>query len=584
MDLVEGRRLAVLGQRLERQLEVGQRVRVEQLAQLLLAEQLAEQVAVEGQRAGPPLGQRRVAVVHVGGHVVEQQAARERAGLRRLDAVDRDLARRHAGQDPAQGRQVEHVRQALAVGLDEDREAAVAAGHGEQVGGPLALLPERGPRPGPPARQEQGAGRVLAEPAGEQGRVRDLADDQVLDLVGVGEEQRLHAVEVRVALRQPDGDAVVRPDGLDLHPEALLEAGLQGQRPRRVDPPAERREQRQPPVPELVAEALDDDALVGRQGAGRLALVLEVGEQVLGGQLVEVVLLAQPRLGRRPGPVGAAGEVALDLADERAHRRAQLDRPADRVALPERQLAGDAGRRADRDPVAADLLDPPAARAEDDDVAVHPGAELVDHLLVELADAPAGRARLADHEHAEQAAVRDRPAARDGHDPGVAPTLDRVGQAVPHDAWLELGELVRRVGAGEHAQDAVEDLAGQRLVRRGAGDGREQLVAGPAVHDRHRDELLGEDVERVARDARVLDLALVHPPGDDGALEQVAAVLREDDALARRPDLVPGPADALQAAGDAGRALDLDDEVDGAHVDAELQARASRRAPGCGRP
>ena len=38
------------------------------------------------------------------------------------------------------------------------------------------------------------------------------------------------------------------------------------------------------------------------------------------------------------------------------------------------------------------------------------------------------------------------------------------------------------------------------------------------------------------------------------------------------PDLVAGPADALEPARDAGRALDLDDEVDRAHVDAELEA------------
>ena len=42
--------------------------------------------------------------------------------------------------------------------------------------------------------------------------------------------------------------------------------------------------------------------------------------------------------------------------------------------------------------------------------------------------------------------------------------------------------------------------------------------------------------------------------------------------LARRADLVAGPADPLQPAGDAGRALDLDDEIDRAHVDPELEA------------
>ncbi len=66
---------------------------------------------------------------------------------------------------------------------------------------------------------------------------------------------------------------------------------------------------------------------------------------------------------------------------------------------------------------------------------------------------------------------------------------------------------------------------------------------------------------------------VVHALDDDRGLEQVAAVLGEDDALARLADLVPGAADALEAPRDGGRALDLDDEVDRAHVDAELEAR-----------
>ncbi len=61
------------------------------------------------------------------------------------------------------------------------------------------------------------------------------------------------------------------------------------------------------------------------------------------------------------------------------------------------------------------------------------------------------------------------------------------------------------------------------------------------------------------------------PFDDDRGLEQVAAVLREDDALRRLADLVAGAANALETARDRRRALDLDDEVDGAHVDAELQ-------------
>ena len=87
------------------------------------------------------------------------------------------------------------------------------------------------------------------------------------------------------------------------------------------------------------------------------------------------------------------------------------------------------------------------------------------------------------------------------------------------------------------------------------------------------DDLLGEHVERVAQVAGRLDLAVDHPPGDDGRFEQVAAVLREDRPTRRLADLVAGAADALQAAADRAGRLDLDDEVDRAHVDAELERR-----------
>ena len=89
--------------------------------------------------------------------------------------------------------------------------------------------------------------------------------------------------------------------------------------------------------------------------------------------------------------------------------------------------------------------------------------------------------------------------------------------------------------------------------------------------DGDRDDLLGEHVERVARDDGGLDQAFVHAPRDDRALEQVAAELREDAPAADLADAVAGAADALQPAGDGLGRLDLQHEVDGAHVDAELE-------------
>ena len=273
-----------------------------------------------------------------------------------------------------------------------------------------------------------------------------------------------------------------------------------------------------------------------------------------------------------------APEVGLELAHESAQRPPELDRSPDRVTVPERQLARLARRRRHDHPVVPDVLDPPAARAEGDDLA---GPALVDHLLVELADPPAGRPGLADHEHAVQAPIGNRPARGHGDDARVAPAIDRVRDPVPHESGLQLRELVRRVRPGEHPEHALEDLPRQGLVRCRAGDGREQLVHGPAIEHGHGHDLLGQHVERIARQGRRLDRAVVHPARDDGRLEQVAPELREDDAGGRRVDLVAGPTDPLEARRDRRGRLDLDDEVDGAHVDPELErARGDdRRQP-----
>ncbi len=118
----------------------------------------------------------------------------------------------------------------------------------------------------------------------------------------------------------------------------------------------------------------------------------------------------------------------------------------------------------------------------------------------------------------------------------------------------------------------MQHLVGQVGVGRAAADDRGQVVDRPLVEGDHGHDLLGQDVEGVAQVAGRLDGAGVHALDDDRGLEQVGPVLGEDAAPAGLTDLVAGPADALQAAGHRARRLDLDDEVDGAHVDAQLQA------------
>ena len=80
-----------------------------------------------------------------------------------------------------------------------------------------------------------------------------------------------------------------------------------------MDASTERCQEAQPPVPELVAEALDHDPPVGRQRAGDLELVLEIGDQVLRGQRVEVVALHE-RLEHVGGKVDGVPVLELSVA------------------------------------------------------------------------------------------------------------------------------------------------------------------------------------------------------------------------------------------------------------------------------
>ena len=91
---------------------------------------------------------------------------------------------------------------------------------------------------------------------------------------------------------------------------------------------------------------------------------------------------------------------------ERADRLAQLGGPADAVAAPEGDGAGDAGRGGDDDAVAGDVLDPPGRGAQQEGLA---RAGLVDHLLVELADAAAvGQVDAVEAAVGDRAGVGDR--------------------------------------------------------------------------------------------------------------------------------------------------------------------------------
>ena len=90
--------------------------------------------------------------------------------------------------------------------------------------------------------------------------------------------------------------------------------------------------------------------------------------------------------------------------------------------------------------------------------------------------------------------------------------------------------------------------------------------------------MLRKHVDRVLRHGGRLDVPPVHPLHDDGGLEQVATVLGEHLGLGRDPDLVARTAHPLEPPCDGRRGLDEHDEIDGRHVDAELEGRGRHHA------
>src|SRR5262249_37520763 len=147
---------------------------------------------------------------------------------------------------------------------------------------------------------------------------------------------------------------------------------------------------------------------------------------------IEPVLLAEARL-------ATLRRRRRDLARELADRHAELHGAAHAVALPERHLPGLAGRGDDEHAIVRDVRHTPRRRTEEEHLA---DVRLEDHLLVELA-APDGAVALGGvEEHAVEAAVGDRAAARDGEPLRALPRDERSADAVPRHARAQLGELV----------------------------------------------------------------------------------------------------------------------------------------------
>ena len=110
------------------------------------------------------------------------------------------------------------------------------------------------------------------------------------------------------------------------------------------------------------------------------------------------------------------------------------------------------------------------------------------------------------------------------------------------------GECVGRVAAGEQVEDRGEHAVGELGEVRGAPDRAPTRSSTAHSSTAVIATICCASTSSGLRGYRVASISGVeHPLGDHGGLEQVAAVLREELAHARRADLVAGAADPLHA-------------------------------------
>ena len=422
-------------------LEVGlqrlQRLRVDQLPQLLGAQQLGQHLPVEGEGLGPALGQRGVALVEEVGDVLEGQRLGERRRRGGVDGDHPDRAGPDGGHQLGQRRQVEDVAQALAVGLQQDREVAVPGRHRQQVGGPLALLPERacGCRAGGGA----GAGPGPRSPGSG---TRTGPSWPARRRPGPRSPRARAAPSRRAATRRPRAGGRRCPRR-STWSGPRCRAG-RGPGPRWPAPTARGPGRRG-------ATARRSASRPGRRGSARR----RSGGRWAGRRRWP----RAPRPGRPAGSTGPAGRASTRSAScssdqsPTSRRKAPMARPSS-AGRPRPSpcqngiLPGwpGAGVTTTRSRVISSIRQVVAPEQER---LAHPA--LVDHLLVELAD-PVALGR----EHAVEAPVGDGAAADDGQHAGAGPGPERALGPVPDDAGPQLGELVGRVAAGQHVEDVLE--------------------------------------------------------------------------------------------------------------------------------
>ena len=228
--------------------------------------QLAEQVAVERERLRAPLLGRRVVLVHVRRDVVEEERRGERRRRRRLDLGDVESTRADPGRTRwSAGRSKTSCRHSR-----YDSSTIGNCGYRRATWSRLCAFSrccQSGVRWPGRRRGIRSARAAFSRKRAPYSADWASSDEQeVLELVGLEDAGRRAAA---ARLRPGSGARFRRPTTATGRrgPSESRSRAPQRHRPRRVHAPAERREDADAPVADLVAEALDHDRPVGGDDA-----------------------------------------------------------------------------------------------------------------------------------------------------------------------------------------------------------------------------------------------------------------------------------------------------------------------------
>ena len=130
----------------------------------------------------------------------------------------------------------------------------------------------------------------------------------------------------------------------------------------------------------------------------------------------------------------------------------------------------------------------------------------------------------------------------------------------------------KRVAAGSaKIEAAVERLPAQPVVMPGAADLGEKVVGGEGAGAGGQQDVLAEDVEAAGRHRLPIQFSRFHGGEGAAALHKLQPVARHEQRAGGRIKAMVRPSDPLHESFDALRRADLNDQIDRAPVDAEIE-------------